>query len=256
MVTTVGQVLLGSVDSRLCFVDLAGSEKTSKLDVENQKDFRESCRINSSLLHLGRCLQNLKEGKNVNIARDSNLTMLLLGYMNENNNVVMLCNVRQDSESLEESIKVVQYASSSNRAILPKGRQMITSIADNYCEEVAHENNQLLPYKPDVTQQLIEEAKSQIQINQIRERMATFRQSLYKVMDEESRSSVFFNEFTGTSTFEAQYESFKDIFKTDRKPKTEQNFNESAVFASAAIYGSLSQQKTPLAYKDIHSKWQ
>lgn len=182
--------------------------------------------------------------------------MLLLGYMNENNNVVMLCNVRQDPDSLEESFKVVQYASSSNRAILPKGRGMITSISDSCYSEANQEDHQLQPYKPDQTQHIIEEAKTQIQINRIKEKMADFRQSLFKDIEENSRNSVFMNEFTGSRTLQPQFDSFKEIFKTSQKSQKDSQANDNGFFATAAIYGSLSEQKTPLAFKDIHSKWQ
>ena len=235
---------------------MAGSEKTSKLDVENTNDFRESCRINNSLLHLGRCLQSLKEGKGVNITRDSALTMILLGFMNENNNVVMLCNVRQDHESLEESIKVLQYASGSNRAILPKATNLITSIADNYYSERNEECHELQPFKKDPTQKLIEDAKEQIKINQIKEKMATFRQSMFQDMEENSRQGGFFNEFTRSSTFETRLESFRGMFNTGNSAEGPRESNAGGgFFATAAAFGSLSQQKTPLCMKNIQTKW-
>ena len=106
--------------SGFCFVDLAGSEKTSKLECQNEQDFKESCQINNSLLSLGRCLTLLKEGKTSLPTRDCTLTLLLMGYLTEGNNVALLSNISQDYANFEETVKVLQYASDSNRTILPK----------------------------------------------------------------------------------------------------------------------------------------
>ncbi len=101
-------------------MDLAGSEKTSKLDCQNDQDFKESCQINNSLLSLGRCLTLLKEGKTSLPTRDCTLTLLLMGYLTEGNSVALLSNISQDYANFEETVKVLQYASDSNRTILPK----------------------------------------------------------------------------------------------------------------------------------------
>lgn len=240
------------ITSRLCFVDLAGSEKTSKLDTERNGEFRESCLINNSLLHLGRCLKSLKDGKNIGIVRDSNLTMLLLGFMNENNSVAMLCNIRQDHDSLEETVKVLQYASDSNRTVLGKNMNMVTNLSNGSQTQSSLGENRLQPYRVDCTQKMIQGVKEKIKLEEFNKKMQSFRASMFKEIEETSRQSMRILENSRSSTYGCNLMGFRAAGKENEPPGCLTHELEESFFTKAV---NLSDQKTPQVFKNKKIKW-
>ena len=144
---------------------MAGSERTSKLECSTDQEFKESCQINNSLLSLGRCLKILKEGKSNLPTRDCTLTLLLMGHLTEGNNVSMLSNVSPDHANVEETIKVLEYASDSNRIVLP--RQRFTTIFYSQTKET--NKNELASSRQEV--QSYQQNRLEVLLNEIRSKI-------------------------------------------------------------------------------------
>lgn len=80
--------------SKLCFVDLAGSEKLGDNELERVK---ETCNINSSLLCLGKIVHKLSANDKWHISyRDSKLTFLLKDSLGGNSKLAIIGTVNVD----------------------------------------------------------------------------------------------------------------------------------------------------------------
>lgn len=181
--------------------------------------------------------------------------MILLGFMNENNNVVMLCSVRQDQESLEESVKVLQYASDSNRTILSKSLNLVTNISNGNQSQSALEENRLLPFKQDQTHLLIQGVKEKIKMEEYNKRMQRFRASMFKELEETSRQSMCILENSRSSTFAGPLKGFQPCGKENDPPVNVPVDLENDFFSKAVDLPLLSSQKTPTIFRSQKSKW-
>ncbi|KAK6090571.1 hypothetical protein P3W45_000294 [Vairimorpha bombi] len=80
-------------ESKLSFIDLAGSERLKNLEIENVK-IKETANINKSLFCLGKIIYKLSEDKNKHIGyRDSKLTFLLKDSLGGNSKLRVIGNV-------------------------------------------------------------------------------------------------------------------------------------------------------------------
>jgi len=113
------------LENSLQMVDLAGSERAKR--TENIGSMMvESCAINGTLLVLGRCLQALRDSKvsqQVIPYRDCKLTKVLYEYFTEGNNLIMMSNICTEKALLEETIKVLNFASNAKDIKPIKNRQ-------------------------------------------------------------------------------------------------------------------------------------
>eukprot|EP00826_Nyctotherus_ovalis_P058357 TRINITY_DN8012_c0_g1_i13.p1 TRINITY_DN8012_c0_g1~~TRINITY_DN8012_c0_g1_i13.p1 ORF type:complete len:540 (-),score=104.39 TRINITY_DN8012_c0_g1_i13:114-1733(-) len=104
--------------SRLCFIDLAGSERLSNTPKDSN--------ITRSLLALGNCINRLAEckGKAVHVPyRDSKLTRLLKDSLGGNCETVMIGNVVGSLSAYEDTLNTLKYAA--------KARNIKTSVQKN-----------------------------------------------------------------------------------------------------------------------------
>jgi hypothetical protein len=107
---------------KICFVDLAGSEKVKESKASGDT-LTEALNINKSLLTLGNCISALAEmkkkrqstpvgGTAVHVPyRDSKLTKLLSDSLGGNGLALMIACVTPSIFNLGESLKTLRYAS-------------------------------------------------------------------------------------------------------------------------------------------------
>lgn len=100
------------ISSKLCLIDLAGSERAAATENRGQR-MVEGANINRSLLALGNCINILsdcnKRGKFVPY-RDSKLTRILKDSLGGNTQTVMIACVSPASSALEETLNTLKYA--------------------------------------------------------------------------------------------------------------------------------------------------
>jgi hypothetical protein len=105
-------------DAELVVVDLAGSERTGRTNNTGAR-LKESARINSSLMNLGRCLEVLRtnqqtakpSAKQVVPFRESKITRVLQQpLLAPGTTVVMLCNIYPGERDAEETAHALRYA--------------------------------------------------------------------------------------------------------------------------------------------------
>lgn len=110
--------------SKLCLIDLAGSERAAATENRGVRMF-EGANINRSLLALGNCINILsdpdKTGKFVPY-RDSKLTRLLKDALGGNTKTVMLACVSPAFSAYEETLHTLKYAERAGRIKLSATR--------------------------------------------------------------------------------------------------------------------------------------
>jgi len=118
--TVNGVRTVTSKASKICFIDLAGSEKWRKVDMSSCSDDRvkELTSINKSLSALGNCISALVALKNdassPNHAhipyRDSKLTRLIQDSLGGNTRTFFIVTLSASRTSAEESLSTLQFA--------------------------------------------------------------------------------------------------------------------------------------------------
>jgi len=101
------------LQSKVKFVDLAGSEKQKKTGATGER-LQEGIAINQSLSALSRVIQALAgtAGKNVQPPfRESKLTLLLKDALSGNSRTVLLACISPSTFNLEESVSTLEFAS-------------------------------------------------------------------------------------------------------------------------------------------------
>ncbi|KAL0490938.1 kinesin-like protein KIF, partial [Acrasis kona] len=104
------------VTSKLCMVDLAGSEK-SQLH-EQEQMIKESININRSLLTLGKCISALtnKNQPQLHVPyRESQLTKLLKHSLGGNCYTLMIACISPNDAFIDENVNTLYYASRAKR---------------------------------------------------------------------------------------------------------------------------------------------
>lgn len=97
---------------RLNLVDLAGSENVKRSGAQNER-FKEAASINTSLLTLGRVINELaKNGKKAHIPyRDSKLTRLLQESLGGRSKTCIIATISPSEDCLEETRATLKYES-------------------------------------------------------------------------------------------------------------------------------------------------
>lgn len=107
---------------KVCFVDLAGSEKVKESQATGDT-LTETLNINKSLLTLGNCISALADMKrkksgngNIHVPyRDSKLTKLLSDSLGGNGITLMIACISPSSYNLHETLNTLRYASRAKR---------------------------------------------------------------------------------------------------------------------------------------------
>ncbi|XP_043836158.1 kinesin-like protein KIF12 isoform X3 [Dromiciops gliroides] len=111
---------------KLCFVDLAGSEKVAATRSRGEL-MLEASNINRSLLALGHCISLLldpRQKKNHIPYRDSKLTQLLADSLGGGGITLMVACVSPSAQCLPETLNTLRYASRAQKVTtrpMPKG---------------------------------------------------------------------------------------------------------------------------------------
>ena len=118
--------------SKLCLIDLAGSERAASSDNRGQR-MVEGANINRSLLALGNCINILsdsnKRGKFIPY-RDSKLTRILKESLGGNTQTLMIACTSPAHTSIEETLNTLRYAE--------RARNIKNKVVQNVKEVEAH----------------------------------------------------------------------------------------------------------------------
>ena len=110
----------GKVSSRLCLIDLAGSEKASTAHERRL----EGSFINRSLLALGKVMNGMSKSGHISF-RDSKLTRLLQTSMDGRTRVVALCMISPSKRCAEESTTTLGFAARLGRVKLEPKNEIL-----------------------------------------------------------------------------------------------------------------------------------
>ncbi|CAK9000649.1 Kinesin-like protein KIF17 (KIF3-related motor protein) [Durusdinium trenchii] len=98
------------LQSRIHFVDLAGSEKQKKTNATGER-LQEGIAINQSLSSLSRVIQALSGSSGIQpVFRESKLTMLLKEALSGNSRTVLLACISPSRSNHEETISTLEFA--------------------------------------------------------------------------------------------------------------------------------------------------
>lgn len=96
---------------RLCFIDLAGSERGSDTAKNNKQTRMEGAEINKSLLALKECIRAMGQRKDHTPFRGSKLTQVLkASFVGKNCRTVMIANVSPASSNVEHTLNTLRYS--------------------------------------------------------------------------------------------------------------------------------------------------
>lgn len=130
--------------SKLCFVDLAGSEKIGDNEIER---VRETCNINKSLLCLGKIVHKLGSNDRWHISyRDSKLTFLLKDSLGGNSKLVIIGTVNVEFPS--DTVNTLNFLNRSKKITntpsinYDTGRSTVAELTENI-KQLDEENNAL-----------------------------------------------------------------------------------------------------------------
>ena len=98
-----------AIRSTLHIIDLAGSERITKGQNNNEKLKKEAISINLSLHSLSNVLNSIANKANYIPYRDSKLTHFLKESLNENYNILLLLHISPNIKDLSETISTLQF---------------------------------------------------------------------------------------------------------------------------------------------------
>lgn len=133
----------GYHESKMIFVDLAGSEK---LDFRKSKNYRrasEGSNINKSLLALAKVIKFLTRQEKANYIpyRDSKLTRLLKGSLGGSSETALLTCVTLDTKQFEETLNTLNYANRAKKIPIELKKNFFVKKKCKFCSSVLKERN-------------------------------------------------------------------------------------------------------------------
>lgn len=101
----------GAEIGRLCFIDLAGSERGSDTASSTRQTRLEGAEINKSLLALKECIRAMDQRKDHTPFRGSKLTQVLkASFTGKNCSTVMIANISPASSNVEHTLNTLRYS--------------------------------------------------------------------------------------------------------------------------------------------------
>ena len=97
------------IRSTLHMIDLAGSERLTKDQNNNEKNKKEVININLSLHSLSNILNSIANKSNDIPYRDHKLTHFLKDSLSDNYNILLLLNINPNIKDLSENISTLQF---------------------------------------------------------------------------------------------------------------------------------------------------
>lgn len=108
---TLTDVKRGDEIGRLCFIDLAGSERGSDTSSSTRQTRMEGAEINKSLLALKECIRAMDKRKDHTPFRGSKLTQVLkASFLGKNCRTVMIANISPASSNVEHTLNTLRYS--------------------------------------------------------------------------------------------------------------------------------------------------
>ncbi|KAI8377733.1 P-loop containing nucleoside triphosphate hydrolase protein [Radiomyces spectabilis] len=132
------QILLKPTKSRkkiagkLCFIDLAGSERGADRGDADVKTRMEGAEINKSLLALKECIRALDQDKRHTPFRQSKLTQVLKDSFVGNSRTCMIATISPNQSNSEHTLNTLRYA---DRVKELKGERDRRALGDNTAED-------------------------------------------------------------------------------------------------------------------------
>lgn len=140
--------------SKLCMIDLAGSERGSATDNRGQRII-EGAMINKSLLALGNCINILsdikKRGRYVPY-RDSKLTRLLKDSLGGNTKTIMIACIIPAAFAYEDTLQTLKYAQRA-KMISTKVSKSIKEVQSDYKEIIINLKSEIETLKIQLNRQ-------------------------------------------------------------------------------------------------------
>ena len=129
------------IRSTMHIIDLAGSERITKSQKNNEKLKKESLSINLSLHSLSNVLYSLANKSNHIPYRDSKLTHYLKESLNDNYNIILLLHISPNVKDLSETISTLQFGERIIKLCHHKTGKEKMNLINNNCKRILTEIN-------------------------------------------------------------------------------------------------------------------
>ena len=124
------------IRSTLHVIDLAGSERITKSQNNNEKLKKEALSINLSLHSLSNVLYSIANKSNHIPYRDSKLTHFLKDSLNDNYNIMLLLHISPNIKDLSETISTLQFGERIIKLCHHKTGKEKMNIINNNCKKI------------------------------------------------------------------------------------------------------------------------
>ena len=129
------------IRSTLHVIDLAGSERITKAQNNNEKIKKEALSINLSLHSLSNVLFAIANKSGHIPYRDSKLTHFLKDSLNDNYNIMLLLHISPNIKDLSETISTLQFGERIIKLCRHKTGKEKMNLVNNNCKKILTENN-------------------------------------------------------------------------------------------------------------------
>ena len=129
------------IRSTLHVIDLAGSERITKAQSNNEKIKKEALSINLSLHSLSNVLFAIANKSGHIPYRDSKLTHFLKDSLNDNYNIMLLLHISPNIKDLSETISTLQFGERIIKLCRHKTGKEKMNLVNNNCKKILTENN-------------------------------------------------------------------------------------------------------------------
>ena len=129
------------IRSTLHVIDLAGSERITKTQSNNEKIKKEALSINLSLHSLSNVLFAIANKSGHIPYRDSKLTHFLKDSLNDNYNIMLLLHISPNIKDLSETISTLQFGERIIKLCRHKTGKEKMNLVNNNCKKILTENN-------------------------------------------------------------------------------------------------------------------
>ena len=129
------------IRSTLHVIDLAGSERITKAQNNNEKIKKEALSINLSLHSLSNVLFAIANKSGHIPYRDSKLTHFLKDSLNDNYNIMLLLHISPNIKDLSETISTLQFGERIIKLCRNKTGKEKMNLVNNNCKKILTENN-------------------------------------------------------------------------------------------------------------------
>ena len=127
------------IRSTLHVIDLAGSERITKSQTNNEKLKKEALSINLSLHSLSNVLYSIANKSNHIPYRDSKLTHFLKDSLNDNYNIILFLHISPNVKDLSETVSTLQFGERIIKLCHHKTGKEKMNLINNSCKKILTE---------------------------------------------------------------------------------------------------------------------